>query len=91
MMNFPIGRAIRDAREARGISKYRLERLSHVGGGYLTRVEECEQSPSLDRLQCIAKVLRMELWELVKSAQELQKRPLKSECERMADKNRVSQ
>lgn len=78
-MKFPIGLAIRDAREARGMSRYRLEKRSHVGGGYLTRVERGVHIPSLDLIQSIAKALKVEMWELVKNAQEIQKLPSRLE------------
>ena len=75
MTTLPIGKVIREFRELRGLSKGRLERLSHVGGGYLTRVEEGSMIPSLRNIERLAKALKLEPWELVLHAQKLKHNP----------------
>lgn len=67
----PIGAALKEAREGRGLSQNKLEHRAHRGGGYISMVERGEMVPTLDRLDEIAFVLGVEVWELVKRACEM--------------------
>jgi transcriptional regulator with XRE-family HTH domain len=67
-----LGRALRAAREARGLSQERLEAASGVHRNYIGGIERAERQPTLATLAKLADALGIGLGELIAHAEQPQ-------------------
>ncbi len=66
-----LGRAIRERRRERGVSQEELAHRAGVHRTYLGGIERGERNPSYANLLRIAAALDVDLWPIVRRAEEL--------------------
>jgi transcriptional regulator with XRE-family HTH domain len=64
-----IGRRVRAAREAAGLSQESLAEMSGINRGFLGELERGESSPTVTTLEKVCKALGVPVSELVRSAE----------------------
>jgi transcriptional regulator with XRE-family HTH domain len=67
-----LGRAIRLRREELGLSQKTIGLEAGLQSTYIAHVESGRQNPSWGKVDRIARVLKLSLWELAKRADELE-------------------
>ena len=73
-LHVAFGLAVRQIREARGISQETLGHETGLHRNHLGQIERAEVNPTLATIEIIARALSMQPDELVAAAQELQAR-----------------
>ena len=61
-----FGLVVRKQRKKLGLSQEELAELANLHRTYIGQVERGERNISVDNMECLAKVLEMELWEMLK-------------------------
>jgi transcriptional regulator with XRE-family HTH domain len=64
-----LGRAVREARQKRGLTQEQLAEASGIGPTYISDIERGVRNPSYELLVTLAKALRTPLSEIVRRAE----------------------
>jgi transcriptional regulator with XRE-family HTH domain len=73
-----IGIRLRELRNRHGYSQERVAELADMASSYLSRVEMGKENPTVDTLLKLARVYKVELWELLNYGHELKRREIES-------------
>ena len=64
-----FGRAVRSARESKGLSQEKLAELAEVDRTYVSMIERSKRQPTLEVAQRIADALNVRLSEIIRRAE----------------------
>ena len=67
----PFGEILIKAREARGITQYRLAKLVNRNSRYISQLEHNKREPRLSTIILLARALQMDPGELVREVNEI--------------------
>lgn len=70
LLNYAVAEAIREAREAKGLTQSQLAGFAGLSEIYMSELERGEKSASLNALLLIAKVLGIKISELVRQIED---------------------
>jgi transcriptional regulator with XRE-family HTH domain len=73
-INASVARMLRERRIALGLSMYAVAKRARISHSTMSRIENELMKPTLDMLLRIAEVMEINLWSLIKEAEERVKR-----------------
>lgn len=73
-----IGARLRELRRKRGYSQERVSELADMASNYLSRIEMGKENPTLETFLKLARVYKLELWELLDYGHEIKRKDMES-------------
>lgn len=71
-----IGMRLRELRKKHGYSQERVAELADIASNYISRLEMGKENPTVDTFLKLARVYKVELWELLNYGHEMKRKEL---------------
>jgi transcriptional regulator with XRE-family HTH domain len=73
-----LGSRLRELRRKHGYSQERVAELADMASNYLSRIEMGKENPTFDTFLKLARVYKVELWELLNYGHEVNRKDMES-------------